>query len=372
MFNLNRPALRVVAAVVALIVATALWAGLFTLREVRRGGEFDAVRFELSTLANKWLFALGAPLRSDPAADAAIVAYFERRDRGDSEGQRLENVVEAAIEGRLDAMLREFLVGGRFAFRGPFAVWPPVDIELGRSPRVLLTSPRARIERLESTLLDAELTLERAVALEVAAEAGDPTLSALAQSTGGIAFYPSVVRDDRSFATTVETAAHEWVHHYMSFYPLGVGLPSGDRRVISETVADIAGDELGAAILDRFGDPTNSRRLSEGAQEFVSTRLRDLRIEVDVMLADGQIEAAERRMDEVRGQLAAAGFTIRRINQAYFAWIGTYAARADAIDELGAELRELRERSTSLADFMQRVRGATTRDDVARLLAESD
>jgi hypothetical protein len=73
-------------------------------------------------------------------------------------------------------------------------------------------------------------------------------------------------------------------------------------------------------------------------------------------------------MELVRAELEAGGVFIRRINQAYFAWYGTYAARPDSVDPIGPQLRELRERAGSLARFLELVRGATTRDDVARLL----
>ena len=66
--------------------------------------------------------------------------------------------------------------------------------------------------------------------------------------------------------------------------------------------------------------------------------------------------------------LADHGISIRRINQAYFAWYGTYAARADAVDPLGDQLRELRERAGSLARFLELVRGVTTRAEVEALL----
>jgi hypothetical protein len=357
------------------VLAVALWAGLFALRYSRSGDQFDVLRFELSTVVNKWLFALGSPLRADPSGDQAVVEYFALSDRSGGRAAALENVVEATIEGRLDAVLRQQGVGGRFSLPGPLAVWPPVDIELGRSPRVLVTSPRARIERLGADRLRAELTLERATALEASAEADDPSLSALVLSTGGIAFYPALVSNRNSFAAAVDTAAHEWTHHYMGFYPLGVGIPSGDRQVISETVADLVAEELAALVLARFGDPTgaSARAASDSAPATAAPtsttrRLRELRVEVDVLLSEGRIEQAEARMEQVRLELEASGVRIRRINQAYFAWTDVYAARPDAVDPLGEQLRTLRERAGSLARFMALVRDARTRDDVQRLL----
>lgn len=73
-------------------------------------------------------------------------------------------------------------------------------------------------------------------------------------------------------------------------------------------------------------------------------------------------------MEAVRLQLWDAGYRIRRLNQAYFAWYGSYAARPDAVDPIGAQLREIRVRTGSLAAFMEVVSGATSRADVVAVL----
>ena len=100
--------------------------------------------------------------------------------------------------------------------------------------------------------------------------------------------------------------------------------------------------------------------------------LRELRLEVDALLGEGRVEEAERRMEEVRLMLEDHGISIRRINQAYFAWYGTYAARPDAVDPLGDQLRELRARAGPLARFLELVRGITTRAEVEALLARTE
>lgn len=77
-------------------------------------------------------------------------------------------------------------------------------------------------------------------------------------------------------------------------------------------------------------------------------------------------------MEAVRLELVERGARIRRLNQAYFAWYGAYAARADSVDPLGGQLRELRARAGSLARFAALVRGVTTREQVAALLARDE
>ena len=365
------------AAVVAAVAAALLWTALLALRFERGGDRYDYLRWELTTLPNKWLGAAGAPLRADPAADEAIARYFALSDRSGRDAARLESVVEAAIEGRIDAVLTELGIRGRLPLPG--SVFPPVDLELALPPWVLVTSPRDRIERIGDELLAPDLTLGEVVARERAREADDEGISALALRTGGVALYPAVVSSRRSYAGTVATAAHEWVHHYLSFYPLGLSyFRSQDLRTMNETVADIAADEVAERVLERFGDPTVGAEdaLVDSAGEARERRalrdetLRELHLAVDDLLARGRIAEAERLMEQTRDELAAAGIEIRRINQAYFAWFGTYAARADAIHPLGEELRALRARVGSLALFLSEVREVASRRGLRELAAE--
>ena len=363
----------VTAAVVAtaFVSAFALWLGLLALREARAGDSFDFARWELTTVANKWLYALGEPLRDDPPADEALARYFALSDRHSAEGRRLESTVEAAIEGRIDAVIRDEDLSFLLPLPGPVAVWPPVDFELSRSPRVLVVSPRDEIKRIVDLPLRLDFTTEELLELERLTETLDGSVSALIVTTGGVATYPAIVADTRSYRRTVSTAAHEWMHHYLTFYPLGRAFfDDADTRTINETVADIAGDEIEAGVIARFGDPPPPRPAGDPPEVDRAAVLRELRLEVDALLAEGKVAEAEQRMEEVRLFLEENGIFIRRINQAHFAWFGTYAARADAVDPLGPQLREIRERSGSLARFLELIRGVTSRDDVEELLED--
>jgi hypothetical protein len=360
------------------LVAFALGLGALAWRDARSSSAFDLVRWERSAVTNKWLNLIGAPLRDDPAADEAIARYFELDDYTTEEARQLENVVEAEIEGRVDKVIAELGIDGRFPLPG--SVFPPVDIELASTPHALVISPRNHVERIDTDLLRADLTLDDALAFEAAAEE-DPTRSAIVVGTGGVATYPAIVREGRSYASTVATAAHEWVHHYLAFYELGFRYnDSSDLRSINETVADIAGDEIASIVIERFGDQTiageppvadTSTSLSEPAPFEVDHNrvLRDLRLEVDELLDAERIEDAEALMEQVRLELCDADYCIRRINQAYFAWYGTYAAREDAVDLLGDQLRELRAQLVSLDSFLSTVRGVSSRAEVEQLQA---
>ena len=361
---------RIIPPAAALLLAFGLWLGLFGLREARAGDGFDLLRWELATVANKALFAVGSPVRDDPHAGDALARYFALDDRYGAEARALENAVEAAIEGRVDAAIREAGVSFPLPLPGALAVWPPVDIEIARSPRVLVTSPRAEILRMDDRLLRTDLTLRERDAIEHEAEARDSSISVLAIPTGGVATYPAIVRASASYRSLVAIAAHEWVHHYLAFYPLGRAIFNDpDALTINETVASIAGDELGAMVVARHGDPVPPRTAAREPTIDRDEVLRDLHTEVDALLAAGRVEEAERRMEEVRQELEDHGIRIRRINQAYFAFYGTYASREDAIHPLGGQLLELRERAGTLARFLELVRGVTTAEEVEELLA---
>lgn len=373
--------MRYAATATVFAVAVALW--LVLLGERRWSpdpDEFDIVSWELAVGPEKWLFGLGAPLRDDPPAEAALVRYFALAERTGAEGMRLEPVAEAAIEGRLDAGLR----GLRLPGVGGLSVWPPVDIELTGPLRVLAISPREQIFLTSRSILRSGLRVDEAAAIEERMQARDPTTSAAVLPIGGLSTYPAIVTDTASYADTLKASAHEWVHHYLAFAPLGRGaLRDRDTLRINETVADLAGEEIASVVLARFGDPTatidggtagagTEDRAAAAAARLArrDTTLRALRIEVDALLGDGRVEGAERRMEEVRLDLAGQGVKIRRLNQAYFAWTGTYAARGDSIDTLGGDLREIRARAGTVPRFLEVVRDTSSRADVARLLEE--
>ncbi|MEX2229520.1 MAG: hypothetical protein WEB13_07780 [Dehalococcoidia bacterium] len=374
--------LRAVAPPAAVFVVAFLVLALaLAFHDRRVGDSFDLVRWERDTIAGKWLYAIGAPLRHDPTPDEAIARYFALGDRSSAEARRLEGAVEAAIAGRVDAVARAEGITGRLPLFGRLSVFPPVNLELAAPPEVLVVSPRAVVRRDETRLLRPGLAPSDAIALEARVER-DPTLSALVVPSGGVATYPAVISNRASFRAALATAAHEWTHHYLAFYPLGRAYyRSHDAATINETVADIVGDELAALAVERFGDPTAaagapsptaSPPVVAAPGRDADQMLRELRIEVDALLAAGRVADAEARMEAARQELAAAGRPIRRINQAYFAWYGTYAARADAVDPLGPELRDLRARAGSLAAFLAAVRGTSTREGVGRALVPAD
>lgn len=366
-----RPHPSLLVVVATFLGACALWIWLLGARPwLSDPRQFDGVTWELAAFPGKWLYMFGAPLREAPPPEEAVRDYFATADRTTPELQRLERPVEAAIEGRLDAVLQQ---AGFSSLLGR-SVWPPVAIELTEPPRMLAVSPRDRIRLVRTMPLDGLGTAE-AERLEQEVEAEGPGQSAIVVPLGGISTYPAIVTAGSTYAGTVQVAAHEWVHHYFAFAPLGwASLVSRESLAINETAADVAGAEVARLVVDRFGDPTAPEAVADlDAQRTRADRdavLRDLRREVDGLLAEGRVDAAEQRMESVREVLVGRGFQVRRINQAFFAWYGTYAARGDSIDPLGVQLRQLRAVSDSLPDFLATVGRTTSRAEVEAALRQ--
>ncbi len=99
--------------------------------------------------------------------------------------------------------------------------------------------------------------------------------------------------------------------------------------------------------------------------------MRSLRLRVEELLAEGRVEEAESLMNEKRDEFEALGVYIRRINQAYFAFYGSYADTPGSIDPIGPKLQRLRDRSGSVAEFVLLARSLGSEADLDSLLAEA-
>ena len=198
--------------------------------------------------------------------------------------------------------------------------------------------------------------------------------SSLVADLGGMATVPSYVSNDADMKFIVESTAHEWVHQYLAFKPLGfryvldkIGIhQSRDLITMNETVADIIGNEIGDAVYQKYYAPPAAGNVtppSSPAFDF-NGAMRQIRQTVDAYLAKGEIDAAESYMDAQREYLAANGYQIRKLNQAYFAFNGTYADSPASVSPIGRELDTLRGKSASLNDFLDKVASMTSVADL--------
>jgi hypothetical protein len=123
--------------------------------------------------------------------------------------------------------------------------------------------------------------------------------------------------------------------------------------------------ELGAAPRGRAAPA----RVAEASTFDFRTEMRQTRLRADELLAAGEIGAAETYMEQRRKLFVENGYMIRKLNQAYFAFYGSYNADPDGspaagADPVGPAVQALRARSASLGDFLRQVATISSFEDL--------
>jgi len=326
---------------------------------------------------------------ADPSIEDAREATAELRARRE-ELRRQISTNQPIAEAILEEQVAWALKTEGFAILGQEI--PPVEIHFTPLPRLLVVSPRDTIESVYQLSLTHGLGVAEQEAIE---EAIDTTfeVSSLITGIGGLAAYPSMLLETSSINWITEVSAHEWTHHYLLPRPLGREyLASAETRAINETVATIVGQEIGRKVVARYypehlppepEPPPEPEELPE-EEEFVEEppleppafdfrmEMRETRIWVDDLLAEGRIEEAEAYMERRRQMFVEQGYPIRKLNQAYFAFHGAYAAQPGAAgdDPIGPAVRELFTRSPDLRTFVNRIAGVTTLTELESVLRD--
>ncbi len=332
--------------------------------EVGRAREFFRLRLELNGIERELRFPelhnRAAPAHSPPDAQQARAMELRR-------GEILERL--AALQGEVEETI-ESRVSRVAAAQGVdtwAGVFPPVDVVFTSSPHLLVMSPRDRIVRQREFLLEPGLGDDGKESLERRIGAEEPDMSVYVADTGGLSVYPAVVSGSHGLRNAVEITAHEWLHSWFFIRPLGRNFwTSGEMASLNETVATVAGAELGGiAYAALTGEPVElpsaARPPAEPSLEpppfDFRAAMQETRKRVDALLAEGRIEEAEAYMEKRRQVFASNGYLLRKLNQAYFAFHGTYATSAASVSPIGGQVRELRERSASLGEFLHTVAG---------------
>jgi hypothetical protein len=328
-------------------------------------------------------FDLGEKIKSLQSEIAAVSSGHKEGDLTSLEAE-LDNLkqekgaIAEAVEKIIARQIREVL-----AEQGIYhpldnyikikAGFPPLIFELEPPPHLLVVSPRDRIESMREVHLKQELSVEVMESLEE--QVDELGVSSLVVGLGGLGTYPALVTDDASLPFTVEAAAEEWLHAYLVFKPLGflylldvTGISRNyDIATMNETVVGIASQEIGNMVVQKYyPDYANSTQPPAEEPEFDFNReMREIRRAVDSYLAQGEVSQAEEFMEEKRQYLASQGYYLRKLNQAYFAFHGTYAHSPTSISPIGAELKQLREQSTSLKEFLDTAAVMTSRQDLS-------
>ena len=320
---------------------------------------------EETSRAKSRLSALVAEGKPGAAALEEDVRELTERQGG------LRNEVEEVLEAALSTALSEVRLGSW----GPIML-PPVDMRLTETPKLLVTSPRHKIERAYEVLLETGVSLEESRRMEEALmEESD--LSALVLSIGGLATYPASVAGARPLEWTLRVAAHEWVHNYLSvrFTRLGVNIHSSPEMLsLNEMTADLVGDEVGDRAYEILG-LSREEALDEGERreilpehehepgfDFVA-EMRETRQRVDELLGDGAVGDAEAYMEERRKLFVENGHNIRKLNQAYFAFHGTYPSSPTSVSPIDGQVREFRTSMTDVGAFLIAMSGFGSYDE---------
>jgi len=314
--------------------------------------------------------AFSDPTVSDPEVATADMRAERDELRRDLDARR--PLVEDIVQQQVATLLNEegLAVGG--------VTWPPVMMTMSPVPYMLILSPRDRIAQIDSAALVPGLTTEDKELMEDAVF-DQLDQSALVVPIGGLGTYPAMIRETSSINWLAEVTAHEWTHHWLSLQPLGIRyLENAQMRTINETVASLVDLEIGPLVIERYYPEMVPQTAASPAPVQPSpvpvfdfpAEMAETRAKVDQLLAEGKIEQAESYMEQRRRVFIDNGYNIRKLNQAYFAFYGGYAAEpggAAGTDPIGPMLRDLRQASPSLRQFLLDVGRVTSFEDLVEL-----
>ncbi len=293
----------------------------------------------------------------------------------------IQSLAEGILQEQLSVILAEqgLTTGGQ-----PL---PPVAFHLTDLPYAFILSPRKVIRQDANLDISGDMTLDQQVALEDQVSKS-LSVSALVVPLGGIGTYPTMVGQSSDLPWIASVVAHEWTHNYLAFRPLGVNYgASAALRTMNETTAEGVGVELGGLLIQKYYPelapppagfrnilPRNAAPVAGPPPapgfDFVA-EMHDTRVTVDSLLAQGKVAEAEAFMEARRRVMWDHGYQIRKLNQAYFAFYGAYAAAgggAAGSDPVGGAVRLLRRRSTSIAEFVNTMATFSSFEDLQAYL----
>jgi hypothetical protein len=334
---------------------------------------FNYAAWEFKTLFHE-LSQTGKTNEKTGDSEAAIMVRFFSVSP-DKQDQALKDQVENILARQISQVLADKGIYNPFV-RLHFT-FPPVNFKLEKPPYVLIVSPREKIERLRDVTLKPDISLDQMEKLETRVD--QLNVSALVIPIGGLgATYPSFVMENSDLKYTIDTVAEEWLHQYLAFKPLGFRYvldllrikPDADIDSINETVAGIASQEIGDLVYARYYTqyPQEQHKPSDPPAFDFNAAMRETRLAVDTYLASGQVQQAESYMEARRRFINSHGYDIRKLNQAYFAFYGSYTYSPTSVDPLGDQVRTLRSRYSSLKDFLEIASGLTSRQELRDIL----
>ncbi len=293
-----------------------------------------------------------------------------------------QNTIRPTVEQIIQNQIGDELVKAKLQLYG--MPMPPVQFTFVEPPKKLIVSPRHRIEIYYGEMVNAEMPL---TAIQKAEQTirQQQNFSAYVTNIGGLGAFPTMVVDRASLDWILSTVAHEWTHNYLAVFPLGLSyFSSPDMTTINETVAEIVGNEVGRQTLQAFypalatlveaAAPNGATEASQPAVEQppafdFDTEMRTTRLMVDQWLAEGKVDEAEKYMEARRLIFVQHGYPLRVLNQAYFAFNGSYGTSPSSTSPLGPKLFLLRHLTPDLKTFLTTVREIKQPEDLDSALA---
>ena len=253
-------------------------------------------------------------------------------------------------------------------------IFPVPEFTVGNSPKLLVTSPRNKIERSDEMLINSSIELEIIEKIESKIEE-EENLSSIVIDIGGIAAYPAIIKESDNPRQLFLTFSHEWLHHYLIFYPLGRSYFSDIKmKEVNETLANIFSERLLADLCLKDFEPKKEicfvREKEKNTFDY-SNFMKNLRIEVDALLFEGKILKAEKLMDEATYILKSNGYNVRKINQAWFAFNGTYADSPSSTSNIDKELLNFIDSQTSIKEAIDKIKYINSSNDYNILIKDS-
>jgi len=312
---------------------------------------------------------------ADPTVEDSQTASRELRRELAEITARLDQITPLA-ESTLQLQLSNVIASLGLSLGGQPI--PPVWYHSTPLPLALIVSPRDTIRQDANISVSADLNIDQIASLEnnVSSTLG---VSSLVVHVGGIGVYPTMVMRSGDLTWVGEVVAHEWIHNYLTLRPLGINYDTNpEMRTMNETTANIAGQEIGRALLETYYPEQMPEPMPETADSAsapapaarneapvfsFNSEMHKVRLHVDDLLAVGKIDEAERYMDQSRKVFLDNGYVVRKLNQAYFAFYGAYADEPSGpagLDPVGPAERELRQQSASLKDFLDRISRMTS------------
>lgn len=303
--------------------------------------------------------------------------YLVRQRQVQEEMAHVGLLAEAVLQQQITSVLKN----NQLTFWGQPI--PPVQYHVTALPYALIVSPRDVIRQDADISLLPDLTLDEIVKLEKQVETA-LNVSALVVPVGGVGVYPTMVMETSNLTWLTEVVSHEWTHNYLTWHPLGMlYMESPELRTINETTANISGKELGGETYQEFyatlfypPNPGLKTASPVSVDEVIfdfRAEMRETRVTADQLLADGKIEEAEAYMEQRRSIFIKNGYSIRKLNQAYFAFYGAYAdtpGGAAGDDPIGAAVRQLRAEHPSLSSFLKEIAWVTSYEGLLARLSE--